>query len=227
MAVSIPFPLSARDASQVMHLGRQLADQGVTRPVVQGGLLTSMLVDGEAQTAAGQQDNRQGADSGMTTTEFDAYLKFMGPRLEGASSVVQHDPENPHKEEIAEGMLRTAAFVRGLQEQQARENELKEAMQQEIVRQQMEAYRDAQERQAEQQQKESGLSLGSTIGGIFDEMVKVLSGGPEGDSRALRADMQKVVQGLHDCQDVSANKTLASRDTPAAARPARETSLHI
>jgi hypothetical protein len=228
MVAPIPLSLNARDAKRVLYLGKELVSYGVVNQgEVGGGLLRAMLKNAETQAAPqGQEDSNpvtKSGKAGMTKVEFDAYLKFMAPRLEKAAEAIAQDSENPHKEEIVKGLLRTAEFVRRLTEQKEQQLSQKEAIEREIQRQYMEAYLEKLEKAAEKEQKKEGLSLGSTIGGILDQLVELL-GAPE---KKLQKDLGKAIGGLEGCRDISAERILDSRATPAEARPVKEFTLNL
>lgn len=209
--------LSAQDAKQMLHLGRSLASYGmVNQGEMQGGLLRAVLEDGEKQTSE-QSDTVDHAHSNMTTTEFQHYLKFMGKRMAGASQVVQEDVDNIHKEEIAIGMAKTAEFVENLSKKKEQDIALKAQMQQEIEQQQH-AHLEKQQA-AEKDPKNIGLSLGSSIGGILDEMVQVLGGSFGESSHALKADVAKAASGLQGCKESGGR--YSDKSTPANALPVK------
>lgn len=219
MAVSTPLPLNMQDARQVVKLGRELAGSGViSQGEVRGGLLEAVRKDGEVQTSS-QENNAPSAKTTMTKE----YWQFMGKRLDAAADVIQQDSGSPnaeHTQKIAQAALKTAEFVRGLSESKERDAALKEQMQVEIQRMQLEAYQEEQKHSEEKGRKQEGFGLGSKIGGVLDEMVQVL-GAPFKDSdHGLKAEVAKLVGGLKEC--APSEERYDRKATPASAMPVKE-----
>lgn len=185
--------------TQVVALGRKLAAQGMVYrgEAIQGAVLGAVL-----NNAPGQTDNKSNADRpSMTTREFQEYLKFMGKKLGEAASVIEGDKENPHAQEIALGIAKTAAFVKELDRRQ-QEKEIS-AQQAEIeMGRQIEAHR-------QKREKEQELSGPEKEGvGILDALVKSLG---------LSRQVEEIAKGMDGC---NMSQEIHNR-TPVAVLPER------
>lgn len=185
--------------TQVVALGRKLAAQGM---VYRGEAIQGVLLEAVLNNAPGQAGNKGNADRpSMTTGEFQDYLKFMGKKLGETASVIESDKENPHAQEIALGIARTAAFVKELGRRQ-QEKEIS-AQQAEIeMGRQIEVYR----QKREKEQEVTGPTKEGL--GILDALVKNLG---------LSRQIEEIAKGMDGC---NMSQEMHNR-TPVAVLPER------